>query len=138
MIEDSTVLLSLYHKSSTGLESNGISENSTEFRILTTVEEVVDRNQEIVRMIQVIGRPPIIVLGTLGNLLTFFAMQRGSLKNMSTLFYMAILALADTGKSNLHLSFQELFIKGVCYNQVKKIQCILCSIIGKLQLRLQT
>ena len=111
MIEDSTVLLSLYHKPSTGLEPNGISENSTEFRILTTVEEAVDPNQEVVRTIQVIGRPPIIVLGTLGNLLTFFAMQRGSLKNMSTLFYMAILALADTGKSHQHFSFLELSIK---------------------------
>ena len=50
-------------------------------------------------MIQVIGRPPIIVLGTIGNLLTFFTMQRGSLKHMSTCFYMAILALADTGEA---------------------------------------
>ena len=58
----------------------------------------MDHNEEIVRMIQVIGRPPIVLLGTFGNLLTFFAMQRGSLKNMSTLFYMAILALADTGR----------------------------------------
>ena len=36
-----------------------------------------DPQEEIVRMIQVIGRPPIIVLGTIGNLLTFFTMQRG-------------------------------------------------------------
>ena len=57
------------------------------------------RNSEVVRMIQVIGRPPIIVLGTIGNLLTFFTMQRGSLKHLSTCFYMAILALADTGEA---------------------------------------
>ena len=70
----------------------------------TTLEEDVDPNGEIVRMIQVIGRPPIILLGTVGNLLTFFAMERGSLKNMSTLFYMVILALADTGKSGVNIS----------------------------------
>ena len=58
-----------------------------------------DPQEEIVRVIQVIGRPPIIVLGTIGNLLTFFTMQKGSLKNTSTCFYMAILALADTGKN---------------------------------------
>ena len=61
------------------------------------VAQEIDEDEEIVRMIQVIGRPPIIVLGTIGNLLTFFTMQRGSLKHLSTCFYMAILALADTG-----------------------------------------
>ena len=57
----------------------------------------VDPYEEIVRIIQVFGRPPIIILGTIGNLLTFITMQRGSLKRMSTSFYMAILGLADTG-----------------------------------------
>ena len=61
------------------------------------LEQEIDEDEEIVRLIQVIGRPPIIVLGTIGNLLTFFTMQRGSLKHLSTCFYMAILALADTG-----------------------------------------
>ena len=59
--------------------------------------EEEDNNEQIVRMIQIIARPPIIILGTIGNLLTFFTMQRGSLRSMSTCFYMAILALADTG-----------------------------------------
>ena len=58
------------------------------------------KNSEVVRLIQVIGRPPIILLGTVGNLLTFFTMQRGSLKNLPTCFYMAILALADTGEAS--------------------------------------
>ena len=57
----------------------------------------VDNDEDIVRMIQVFARPPIIALGTIGNLLTFFAMRRGSLKHVSTCFYMAILGLADTG-----------------------------------------
>ena len=58
----------------------------------------VDPHEEIVRMMQLIARPPIIILGTIGNLLTFFTMQRGSLKHVSTCFYMGILGLADTGE----------------------------------------
>ena len=63
----------------------------------TSVPEV-DSSEEVVRMIQVIGRPPIIILGTFGNFVTFITMQRGSLKILSTCFYMAILGLADTGR----------------------------------------
>ena len=75
----------------------------------------VDNNEEIVRMIQIIVRPPIIILGTIGNLLTFFTMRRGSLKEQSTCFYMTILALADTGEvcfidfDNLSLSLMEFY-----------------------------
>ena len=39
------------------------------------------------------------VVGGFGNILTFIVMQRGSLKEVSTCFYMSILAVADTGKS---------------------------------------
>ena len=39
------------------------------------------------------------VFGGFGNILTFIVMQRGSLKEVSTCFYMSMLALADTGKS---------------------------------------
>ena len=49
-------------------------------------------------MLIMVSFPIIIVLGTIGNLLTFVVMRRGSLKRSSTCFYMAILALADTGK----------------------------------------
>ena len=54
--------------------------------------------EETTRLMQVYIRPIIIVGGTVGNLLTFCVMQRGSMKKVSTCFYMAILALADTGK----------------------------------------
>ena len=37
------------------------------------------------------------ILGGFGNILTFIVMRRGSLKDVSTCFYMSILALADTG-----------------------------------------
>ena len=43
-------------------------------------------------------RPVISVIGTIGNLLAFIVMRQGSLKEVSTCFYMAILALTDTGK----------------------------------------
>ena len=75
------------------LTNKNVHDNWTEI-----VLEEVDDNEETVRMIQVITRPPIIVLGTIGNLLAFVAMQRGSLKHMSTCFYMAVLGLADTGE----------------------------------------
>ena len=57
--------------------------------------------RETARLMQVYIRPVIIVGGTVGNLLTFCVMRRGSMKKVSTCFYMAILALADTG---IHLS----------------------------------
>ena len=62
-----------------------------------TKPDDVDPHEDVVRMIQVIGNPPIVLFGTVANLLTFITMQRGSLKNMSTCFYTAILGLADTG-----------------------------------------
>ena len=54
--------------------------------------------EETTRLMQVYIRPVIIVGGTVGNLMTFCVMRRGSMKKVSTCFYMAILALADTGK----------------------------------------
>ena len=65
-------------------------------------------NGEAARMVHVIGRPVLVVLGTIGNCLAFYVMRKGSLKNVSTCFYMAILALADTGKLNpLHFFFNK-------------------------------
>ena len=54
--------------------------------------------KETTRLMHVYIRPVLIVGGTVGNLLTFCVMRRGSMKKLSTCFYMAILALADTGK----------------------------------------
>ena len=65
----------------------------------TKLAEIVRQMQlrEISRLMQVYGRPPIIILGTLGNVLAFIVMRRGSLRHVSTCFYMAILALANMG-----------------------------------------
>lgn len=56
-----------------------------------------DHEVEIAFLLYKITVPIIILFGTVGNLLTFFIMRRGSLKNVSTCFYMSMLALADTG-----------------------------------------
>ena len=72
-----------------------------------SINEDDDTYDETVRLIHVIGRSILIVFGTIGNLLAFYVMRRGSLKNVSTCFYMAILALADTGKCK-YIEFQSI------------------------------
>ena len=52
---------------------------------------------EAYRLIVLTVIPLIIVIGTLGNLLTFIVMRRRFLRYVSTCFYMSILALVDTG-----------------------------------------
>ena len=54
---------------------------------------------EIARLIQIIIRPILIMLGTVGNCLTLYIMRRTSLKDVSSCFYMFLLAVADTSKS---------------------------------------
>ena len=51
---------------------------------------------EVLRQVKVIGFGSLIILGTIGNGLTFVVMRRGSLRNVSTCFYMAMLSVADT------------------------------------------
>ena len=68
-------------------------------------ESVPSNYEEIDRLINICVRPVIIVLGTIGNMSTFCVMQRGSLKDVSTCFYMAILALTETGKFNEWIVF---------------------------------
>ena len=53
---------------------------------------------EDVRIAYLIVLPALFIFGTIGNLLTFVVMQRGSLKDSSTCFYMAILSFADMGE----------------------------------------
>ena len=70
--------------------------NSTSFSEVD--DQIVWNSKEIARLINVIVRPILVVFGTIGNGLSFFIMRRSSLKNLSTCFYMSILALTDTGK----------------------------------------
>ena len=57
-------------------------------------------NAEIARLIQIIVRPILITIGTVGNGLTAYVLRRSTLKNLSPCFYMFFLAIADTSKWN--------------------------------------
>ena len=71
--------------------------NSSESR--TFVEESFEwTSEEIARIIQIIVRPILIFTGTIGNCLTLYIMRKSSLKNVSSCFYMSVLAVADTSK----------------------------------------
>ena len=76
-------------------ESTSVSMNNA-----TDVLENYPENNgiETARVIHVVVRPLLIIFGTTGNVLSFLVMRSGSLKTVSTCFYMAILALADTGR----------------------------------------
>ena len=72
--------------------------------LLSTSSNDSDQQDPLVKikeMIWFISHPILIILGTFGNVLVFIVMRRGTLKNVSTCFYMSILALADTGISIL-------------------------------------
>ena len=60
--------------------------------------QIDNRMWDISRLMIITTFPIIIIVGTIGNLLTFIIMQRGSLRNSSTCFYMAMLAIGDTSK----------------------------------------
>ena len=67
-----------------------------------TVEEQFQwTNAEIARLIHIIIRRILIVMGTIGNCLTFYIIRRTSLKDISSCFYISVLALADMGKYSL-------------------------------------
>ena len=59
------------------------------------VNEIDNTDKEIV---VIATFPVILIVGSIGNVLTFVIMQKGSLKHSSTCFYMAMLAVADTGE----------------------------------------
>ena len=89
--------LILYNSSTNSSGLSTLSNTTTESSIIK--EAFTWNNTEIARLIQVIIRPILIILGTVGNCLTFYIMRRTSLKDVSSCFYMAVLALADTSKS---------------------------------------
>ena len=53
-------------------------------------------NAEIATWMQLVGRPILLVVGTVGNGLTVYIMRATSLNKISSCFYMFILGLADT------------------------------------------
>ena len=74
--------------------------NSSE-RISLVAEQVIWTSEEIARLIQIISRPILTIVGTIGNCLILYVMRRTSLRNVSTCFYMFLLALADSGKKKI-------------------------------------
>ena len=72
-----------------------------------TEDYFYDEDFETVKIVILSTFPLIFVIGTIGNLLTFIVMQRGSLKHSSTCFYMAMLAVADTCKYFLAVCVRE-------------------------------
>ena len=66
-------------------------------------EEFKWTSEEIARWIHMIFRPIYLVIGTIGNGLTFYIMRKTSLKDVSSFFYMSLLALSDTRKHILIL-----------------------------------
>ena len=74
--------------------------NATEsFETQQRIESSWDK--ELVRIVNLVIRPVLIVFGTIGNGLSFYIMRQGSLKKMSTCFYLSIIAVADTSKSEM-------------------------------------
>ena len=66
---------------------------------------------ELTRILHIVIRPVLIVFGTIGNGLSFYIMRQGSLKKMSTCFYLSILAIADTSKCLVSLYHETRFIE---------------------------
>ena len=62
------------------------------------VNDPDSRPSEVFRLIRLVLLMTFLTFGTIVNIMVFFIMRRGSLKDVSTCFYMSILALADTGK----------------------------------------
>ena len=81
-----------------GVQSHNNTTDLDDYINVTEASGVAYEYHDVSRMIIITTFPVIMLFGTIGNLLTFVVMQRGSLKHSSTCFYMAILALADTGK----------------------------------------
>ena len=90
-VQNSNLSTSVY-----SMDTSNSSFNSTPY---PDVDESFEWNsKEIARMINIVVRPILVIFGTIGNGLSFYVMRRSSLKNLSTCFYMSILAVADTGE----------------------------------------
>ena len=76
--------------------ANAVVSNATESEIQETFTP--SKEEELERILNLVIRSVLIVFGTIGNGLSFYIMRRGSLKKMSTCFYLSVLALIDTSK----------------------------------------
>ena len=94
-----SIILTKYTTRTTEMFNN-TSAIVNDYNISTTEDpaqsDISDEDEEVARLIEVSIRPILFIFGTYGNAVSFYIMRRGSLKKVSTCFYMAILAIADT------------------------------------------
>ena len=78
---------------------DNISEDTENFSIVSNESHRVKAYEfTYLFLVYAVGIIIITIFGTIGNILSFIVMRRGSMKDVSTCFYMSILALADTGE----------------------------------------
>ena len=77
----------------TAVSADNTSENYSDY---TLANKSDNTDYETVRIMIITTFPVIFMAGSIGNVLTFVIMQKGSLKYSSKCFYMAMLAVADT------------------------------------------
>ena len=87
----------------------------------TKANESNNTDYEIVRIVIITTFPVILIVGTIGNALTFVIMQKGSLKHSSTCFYMAMLAVADTGECLRTCSDRVSLLETRFFSQIHRI-----------------
>ena len=75
-----------------------LSEHITNNSVNSPTAQQNHQVSKIVAILDITILPTLLIVGTIGNLLTFIVMQRGSLKHSSTCFYMLILAISDSCK----------------------------------------
>ena len=71
-------------------------------------QETSDDRFQAWHIIYLVTYAIIIIFGSIGNVLTFIVMRKGSMKDVSTCLYMSILALADTVEELTVLAFIQL------------------------------
>ena len=98
--------------------ANGDVPNATESEIQETLTL---SKEELIRILNLVIRPVLIVFGTIGNGLSFYIMRQGSLKKMSTCFYLSILALIDTSKCGVFCFILiRLYGRMICHQEIRK------------------
>ena len=88
-----------------------------------TEDDWYDEEWEMAKIVILSAFPVILAIGTMGNLMTFIVMQRGSLKHSSTCFYMAMLSVADTCKYFITVDNTAYLLAGFC-NQFCNYFCV--------------
>ena len=105
-----------------------VAENSTTNSHISNITEseiqetwTPSAEEELERILNIVIRPVLIVFGTIGNGLSFYIMRQGSLKKMSTCFYLSVLAVVDTSKCLVFL-FMCVYIFLYCLHECPAVR----------------